>query len=111
MSSKGESFESPLLIIEGEYAKMREVAPEAYDVRLHFALPLDAKQASQFTIGIVGASDNRQVSLEPPRPGIDATQTVEWSNVMLTDALEIQLDPQKGMPVLNGLELIRRAKP
>lgn len=111
MSSKGESFESPLLIIEGEYAKMREVAPEAYDVRLHFALPLDAKQGSQFTIGLVGASDNRKVSLEPPRPGIDATQTVEWSNVMLTDALEIQLDPQKGMPVLNGLELIRRAKP
>lgn len=112
LASKGESRESPLLVVDADRAKSKPGAVDRYDVRLHFGLPPQLKGTRVFDVRLAGQTAVENVTLRSPDNSTPSNAQRSFikqlDNVEIDDELRVQFVPKQGLPVLNGIELQRR---
>jgi outer membrane protein assembly factor BamB len=88
-------------------AKEILLAPEAYDIRLHFAVPSQLQGTREFDVHVQGELAIERVRLDPSGGPDQRYSTRELKNVLISNELRLQFTPREGSPVLNGIEIIR----
>jgi hypothetical protein len=83
-----------------------DIAPELYDIRLHFAIPLHLPGEHLFEVRAQGQTAIKQVRLDSDRSKESRQMVHELNNVSIAEELHLQFIPQQGLPILNGIEII-----
>jgi outer membrane protein assembly factor BamB len=106
-SKNNQQKKSIAVASQTEAKKQESVDPGRYTLRLYFAAPSLLKGERRFDVIVQDDHVHADIALNPQGTVDEQVEILEMTNIVIGDELKIQLVPKQGLPVLNGLELIR----